>query len=333
MIPRPTTDNVCSLSSSNNCRNVANGSFIDYVFLLKSKMDKNNIENICRIFEIPEAGHDLVDFFFEPDEISLILEKENTVFTAEDIGREWADREYRRGVIAKTDDSGENYRINNFYYFLDVFAVGRREIYETLPEETRLRLDDWYIDSYVKNLDTSDGPPTTDRVHPLEEMMQVIDEDPKPFYLNYCDCRILSGRCDKPTHTCITHSDGINTLVDRGYSIKLTKEQAKEIVREADKAGLMHTSAMNGYCNCCGDCCYLFRAQKALGSVGTWPATGYIVEMDGSRCIACGLCIKRCHFDIFRKTEQGISCDNSACVGCGLCVNTCPVEALKLINR
>lgn len=296
-------------------------------------MTTKDLENVCRIFEIPEAGRDLVEFFFEPEEIKLILDKQNSEFAAEDIGREYADREYRRGVIAKTDESGENFRINNFYYFLDVFAVGRREVYATLSEETRRRLDDWYVDAYVKALDCSDGVPTSDRVHPLEEILQVIEDDPKPFYLNYCDCRILSGRCDKPTHTCITHSDGINTLVDRGYSIKLTKEQAKEIVKETDKAGLMHTSAMNGYCNCCGDCCYLFRAQKALGSVGVWPATDYIVEMDDSVCVACGLCVKRCHFNVFSKADNGILCDTASCVGCGLCVNTCPADALKLINR
>lgn len=296
-------------------------------------MDKRDIESVCRIFEIPEEGHDLVEFFFEPDEISLILEKQNDTFTADEIGREYADREYRRGVIAKTDDSGDNYMINDFYYFLDVFAVGRTETYYTLPVETRRRLDDWYIDTYIKRLDTSKGVPTTDKVHPLDEMMRLIDEDPRPFYLNYCDCRILSGRCDKPTHTCITHSDGINTLVDRGYSIKLDKDQVKEIVREADKAGLMHTIAMNGICNCCGDCCYLFRAQKALGSVGVWPATDYIVSMDSSACVGCGLCVKRCHFDVFKRAEDGISCDTKGCVGCGICVNTCPTGALQLINR
>ena len=137
-------------------------------------MDNRELEAVCRIFEIPSEGRDLVEFFFEPDEISLILEKQNDTFTAKDIGREYAEREYHRGVIAKTDDSGDNFRINNFYYFLDVFAVGRKDIYYTLPTETRRRLDDWYIDTYVKRLDTSNGVPTSDKVHPLGEMMRLI---------------------------------------------------------------------------------------------------------------------------------------------------------------
>ena len=296
-------------------------------------MERKESEKVCSIFEIPAQGRDLVEFFFEPEEIELILEKEKSEFTAEEIGREFADRAYRHGVIQKTDDSGENYRLNVFYYFLDVFAVGRQELYRTLPKETRLELDDWYFDTYANRLDCTNGVPTTDRVHPLDEMLRVIDEDPKPFYLNYCDCRILSGRCDRPTHTCITHNDGINTLVDRGYSIKLTKEQAKDIVRETDKAGLMHTVAMNGYCNCCGDCCYLFRAQKRLDSCGVWPATDYVIRMDESACVSCGLCIKRCHFGVFSSTDKGITCDTASCVGCGLCANTCPAGALEIAAR
>ena len=75
-----------------------------------------------------------------------------------------------------------------------------------------------------------------------------------------------------PTDTCVTYKDGINSFVDRGLSKKISKEEAKEVVRRADAAGLMHTAGMGGICNCCGDCCYLFRAQKRRKSTGVWPA-------------------------------------------------------------
>jgi NAD-dependent dihydropyrimidine dehydrogenase PreA subunit len=55
--------------------------------------------------------------------------------------------------------------------------------------------------------------------------------------------------------------------------------------------------------------------------------------MDSSACVGCGLCVKRCHFNVFSRTEDGISCDTTDCVGCGICVNTCPTGALNLINR
>ena len=296
-------------------------------------MTDAEIERVCQIFEIPKVASGMLDFFFEPDEIDLIQKMAGRTFSADEIGRDYAGREYHRGIISKTDESGETFRLNDFYYFLDVFAVGRTEKYQTLPLEVRQRLDDWYFDAYVDSLDREADVPTTDRVLPLEEMLEKIDSDDRPIYLNYCDCRTLRGACDFPTHTCITYKNGINSFVDRGLSEKIDKERAKEIVRETDRAGLMHTSAMGGICNCCGDCCYLFRAQKRLGSEGKWPASAHIVALDASKCISCGKCIKRCHFGIFSRKNGTVGCDTSDCVGCGLCVNTCPKGALTLVPR
>ena len=296
-------------------------------------MTDAELDRVCQIFDIPEAASGLLTFFFEPEELDLIIRLEGKIFSRDEIGRQFAEREYHRGVISKTDESGEIFRINNFYYFLDVFAVSRREKYQTLAMDIRCRLDDWYFDAYVKTLDRDAEAPTSDKVLPLQEMLDKIDSDDRPVYLNYCDCRSLTGECGLPTHTCITYKNGINSFVDRGLSEEIDKERAKEIIRETDKAGLMHTSAMGGICNCCGDCCYLFRAQKELGSTGKWPASDYIVEFDASSCIACGKCIRRCHFGIFKKENEAVVCDTSDCVGCGLCVNTCPKGALTLISR
>ena len=296
-------------------------------------MTDAELDRVCQIFDIPEAASGLLTFFFEPEELDLIIRLEGKTFSRDEIGRQFAEREYHRGVISKTDESGEIFRLNNFYYFLDVFAVSRREKYQTLAMDIRRRLDDWYFDAYVKTLDRDAEAPTSDKVLPLQEMLDKIDSDDRPVYLNYCDCRSLTGECGLPTHTCITYKNGINSFVDRGLSEEIDKERAKEIIRETDKAGLMHTSAMGGICNCCGDCCYLFRAQKELGSTGKWPASDYIVEFDASNCIACGKCIRRCHFGIFKKENEAVVCDTSDCVGCGLCVNTCPKGALTLISR
>ena len=296
-------------------------------------MTDAELDRVCQIFDIPEAASGLLTFFFEPEELDLIIRLEGKIFSRDEIGRQFAEREYHRGVISKTDESGEIFRLNNFYYFLDVFAVSRREKYQTLAMDIRRRLDDWYFDAYVKTLDRDAEAPTSDKVLPLQEMLDKIDSDDRPVYLNYCDCRSLTGECGLPTHTCITYKNGINSFVDRGLSEEIDKERAKEIIRETDKAGLMHTSAMGGICNCCGDCCYLFRAQKELGSTGKWPASDYIVKFDASKCIACGKCIRRCHFGIFKKENGAVVCDTSDCVGCGLCVTTCPKGALTLNLR
>lgn len=300
-----------------------------------------------QIFEMPEAAAELVDFFLDPVEQKIIRSFEGKHFTAEDLaGAEdfgfAGDREkaaafltekYRRGVISKVDETGLLYRLNNFYGFLDVFCTARKEEYDRLTSEQKHRLDDWYLDAYVDTLDTTLSRPTPDKVVPLEEMLEIIDRDPRPVYLNPCDCRSLTGDCGMPVRTCITWKNGINSFADRGISEQIDKERAKEIVREADRAGLMHSTMGAGICNCCGDCCYLFRVQRRLGLVGIWPESKWIASFDASKCIGCGKCVKRCHMDAFTKEDRTVSFDASKCVGCGICVNTCPRSAIELVGR
>ncbi|HEY8805497.1 MAG TPA: 4Fe-4S binding protein [Clostridium sp.] len=101
----------------------------------------------------------------------------------------------------------------------------------------------------------------------------------------------------------------------------------------ADKKGLMHTVKPNGICNCCVDCCYLFRSQARRGSSGFWPKTRQLIEYDVKECIQCGVCLKKCHFDVFTKKDCYITTDTSKCVGCGVCTNSCPTKSLELKGR
>lgn len=289
---------------------------------------------ICERFQIPPAAENLIDFFFTPEEQAFILAHGEETFPATAAEPAFIARAYRRGLISKADETGTLFRLNSFYSFLDVFVVSNKERYDTLSRERKKALDDWYFDAYYDGLDKEKPRPTSDRVLPLEEMLELIDRDDRPVFLNDCDCRSLTGDCGLPTRTCITYRAGINSFVDRGLSERIDKERAKQIVRDADRAGLMHTANEGGICNCCGDCCYLFRTRERMGGAGVWPATEHVVAMDGAKCIACGKCISRCHFNVFtRDAHRRMITDTAQCVGCGLCVNTCPACALELKQR
>ena len=305
------------------------------------KLSDDQTKIMCDLFEIPTEGADLITFFFTEEEIRFML-----AVSAEEIRmpvpakapRIDTAKEYRRGLLNKTDETGNFFRLNNFYGFLDVYCISNYEKYQMLSWEKRVILDEWYFKEYLKTLDNGQDPPTSDRVLPLEEIEEEILSDPRPVYLNYCDCRSLTGACGLPRRTCITYKNGINTFVDRGLSEQIDAERAAGIVRQTEKDGLMHTSAMGGICNCCGDCCYLFRAQKARHSVGVWPAAEWIIAQDEEKCVGCGKCIQRCHLQVFAKysTAEGkksVVADSLKCAGCGICRSTCPTGGLKLIKR
>jgi len=162
-----------------------------------------------------------------------------------------------------------------------------------------------------------------------------------------CDCRRLDQNCDRPVETCLWLDAGALEALDRGYGRRLTRAEARDLVRRADRAGLMHTAdsewrsrGLHAICNCCACDCYPFRAARKLGSKGIWPRSHYVAAYDRERCDLCGACVKRCHFDAFHhdgstvevsgKARPGVAFDPESCWGCGLCANTCPANAIVM---
>ncbi|MBN7573449.1 MULTISPECIES: 4Fe-4S binding protein [Clostridium] len=300
-----------------------------------------DLQNFIRKFQIPEVAYPFINKIFTKEEIEFVDKMDKHAFTKKDIEKiiyenseAFIKNSYKRGVISLVDEETSTYKIANFYSRLDIFSISEQEVYRSIPKEEQLAMDAWYFKAYYDGLDLDFSVrPTEDEILPLNKVLEFIDTQDRPVYLNYCDCRSLRGECGKPTKTCITYRNGINTFAHRGLSEEINKERAKEIVKNADKKGLMHTVNSNGICNCCGDCCYLFRSQEKRNSSGFWPKTNQIIELDSDKCIKCGACIKRCHFDVFTKVDGVIKTDISKCVGCGICSNSCPTKALKLQER
>ncbi len=297
-------------------------------------------EKLVKRFGIPEAARDYVKEMFTEQEIRFVENMDQPEFTKEDIAAmlpsnpDFAESAYQRGILSLVSEDPEVYRINDFYGMLDVFVISRPEVYRSFPKEVQKALDAWYFQAYLDGLDPDlTAVPTEDRVLTLDETLAFIDGQERTPYLNSCDCRSLAGDCGMPLRTCITYRDGINTFVHRGHSQALTKEEAKAVVRQADKDGLMHTVNPNGICNCCGDCCYLFRGQRARGSQGLWPASKHVVSVNKERCVGCGMCVKRCQLQALEMDGERVRVHRERCAGCGICATACPAEALEMKDR
>jgi ferredoxin len=317
-----------------------------------------------RAFGVPEAAYPVIDAIVTPLEQRVIAALSDKTFGLAEIGAAlsrasrgevdifdeaeaaaFAGSAYGRGLIsAVTGADGREgpYKISDFYGRLAVFAIVEQDAWRALPKTARAALDDWYFDAYYAGLDrdAAFGKPTDENILTLAETLDSIDAnyaEGRQLYLTKCDCRSLRGDCGAPTSVCLSYRVGPNSYPDRGISKPVTREEARAVVAYADSAALVHTVNPNGICNCCSDCCYLFRARKRMGSGAVWPESRHIITLDASKCVACGLCAERCRFGVFDDADfaagRTASADEAHCVGCGLCVGTCPSGALGLRGR
>lgn len=301
-------------------------------------------------FKVPSEALDVVDQMIKPAVQGFLAKQAGQPFSAQEVAGEIEQLRgekvmpeevdlllrygYEHGFLNLVDEQEPRYEVADFFVFLDVFSVREQETYSAFPAETRKALNELYLERYVGGLDRMADTPTLDEVVPLEEMVRRIEEDERQIYLSHCDCRCLAGDCEKPTLTCLSYRTVPGSYASRKISQPISKEQAVQVVRQADKAGLMHTAnPYGGICNCCSDCCYLFRAQREIGSAGRWPIVKNRAVLAEDACIHCGLCVKRCPFELFvLQDKKHLLFEQQNCVGCGLCVNTCPTGALSLMK-
>ena len=124
-----------------------------------------------------------------------------------------------------------------------------------------------------------------------------------------------------------------------GCGKEITKEEALEIIRKSEEAGLVHFvdnafGDIKHNCNCCGCVCWnvgSLRRRKIPRDV--LMATYFIRELDEELCNGCGDCIDLCPVNALTMEDNIAVVDKDWCIGCGVCVTHCPTSAVKLKPR
>jgi Pyruvate/2-oxoacid:ferredoxin oxidoreductase delta subunit len=316
-------------------------------------------------FEVWDEARPYLHLMVDPQEMQLVVAMGDGEFTVEQaaallgVPRQQAEkllqRAYGRCVVDKRVEEGvAAYSASGFSHRLDHFA--KFDNWDDIPAEDRQVLDRRFLDEFIsrcrenverkmRGLEAENALPN-DAVLLLDEVEEMLDAATH-IVVQPCDCRRLGQYCDRPVETCIWMDDGALEALDRGVGRSLSRDEAKELVRWADRKGLMHTAdrewrtrGLHAICNCCACDCYPFRAAQELGSKGVWPASHYVAVYDEEACNLCGACVRRCHFDAFYhdgqtvevegKAKERVLYDAERCWGCGLCANTCPSGAITM---
>lgn len=180
------------------------------------------------------------------------------------------------------------------------------------------------------------------RVHTFNQVYSYIDRY-DPIAVSTCFCRheakLLDERddCAKPDDVCMQFGLGAAYVIERGRGKKVTKEEAREVLKRAEEAGLVHaslnTQEIDFICNCCPCHCLILKTALSQPQPGKVLYSGFQPVYDLDLCLGCGTCQERCPAKAVTMKENIPELNPDRCFGCGVCVSSCPTEAIALEER
>jgi len=163
--------------------------------------------------------------------------------------------------------------------------------------------------------------------------------------IGMCYCRHQKehrgGNCAKKAPTeniCISLGTAARFMVRRGFAEQRSVDELLDILDRAHELKLTHITdnirhKPSFICNCCSCCCELLGGVMQGFPDGVAKAP-YILEIDSSTCIGCGLCWKNCNVGAITPLgsddNKRAAVSEERCLGCGACISSCPIDSLSL---
>lgn len=176
----------------------------------------------------------------------------------------------------------------------------------------------------------------------LNKINQIISQAEK-IALGNCICRTTLQNCNLPRETCIFFNTRAEMRVKEGQAKYISSRQAKIIVSETHKQGLVHMAMYqlntpnkfpSEICSCCPCCCQALQGLQRFNMKGLVEPSEFVATYNSETCTQCHICLDRCHFGA--RTVDSINkvhFQENFCFGCGLCITSCPESAIELILR
>jgi len=229
-----------------------------------------------------------------------------------------------------------------------IYAL-RNIIFPKIDERGRQKWADKYHGKVITN-EQARSVITLNRNIPLQDLEQVIPysvartivlNGPPDVVAYECGCRNSKSNHCSPTQVCMVIGKPFTDFIVEHHPKKarrLSQPEALDILKQEHERGHMHTAwfkdvLLNRFyniCNCCKCCCTGTEMMNTYG-MKILASSGYVSQVDESKCKACSICAKVCHFN-------AISVDKTAaviwdkCMGCGSCVVKCPNQARSLVR-
>lgn len=147
-----------------------------------------------------------------------------------------------------------------------------------------------------------------------EEIEELINKH-ESFSVTDCACRtsmrIIGQGCGHTVEDmCIQLGSAAEFYIRTGRGKRITKEQAIDTCKRAEKEGLIHSIPnLSGpgkalaICNCCGCSCFGLRNANLYRNPD-WSRSNYVAVVDRDKCVACGECVESCQVNALRLGQN-----------------------------
>jgi len=181
--------------------------------------------------------------------------------------------------------------------------------------------------------------PDLEQVIPYKLARSLILDQPDHIAALDCPCRAARENPCLPLDVCLIIGEPFVGMVLKHHAQRaraITSAEAIEILEAEEARGHVHHAFFKeavlerfyAICNCCSCCCGAMQAHRH--GTPMLASSGYVAQVDESRCVGCGECESHCQFGAI--TVNGISLvDRDNCMGCGVCVSHCPQEGIELV--
>ncbi|MHA1372651.1 MAG: 4Fe-4S binding protein [Promethearchaeota archaeon] len=184
-----------------------------------------------------------------------------------------------------------------------------------------------------------------DRILPAQTVEEIINKF-DDIAVGNCFCRVYrkllghSCKFNAPMEVCFTFGKSARHVIQQGFGRKISKDEALEILKKAEDAGLVHKAFHNrsdifadenSICNCCSDCCDTFQLWRS-GALPLVNSTSHLSVVNPEKCVGCGTCEDRCPVDAITVNDDTgkAKVNEDHCIGCGVCAHFCPENAITL---
>ncbi len=200
-----------------------------------------------------------------------------------------------------------------------------------------------YLTDSAKSIDINKELEVTHQILPFEILAKYFKKQ-KVLAVQPCSCRTAAGLAGSPCkrtkeNFCVSAGFLAKDLIKKGVGRKVSYNELMEILKKAEKAGLVHeTTNMRKnsliMCNCCSCCCGFLKSIKELHNKGGVAISNFQPVVNVDKCKLCETCVKKCPMEVISRLKDSsndkivINLEN--CLGCGVCSSNCPQGAITL---